>query len=196
MTVFELRSCVARQWSPQIGDPELTGWVTVLAYAVAALLSGLVWRRLADDPLRIFWGVLVVLLAFLAVNKQLDLQTVLTEAGKCLSRAQGWYDDRRVVQVAFIGTLLIVLLMAMGILLAVLRGRLAQNALAMTGLILVLGFVMVRAVSIHLVDQLIGSSSLGISNNFLFENAGLVLISVNAVLLLRHARNGSRVRPT
>ncbi|QBX33482.1 hypothetical protein E4191_01190 [Paracoccus liaowanqingii] len=193
MTVFELRSCVARQWSPQIGDPELTGWVTVLAYAVAALLSGLVWRRLADDPLRIFWGVLVVLLAFLAVNKQLDLQTVLTEAGKCLSRAQGWYDDRRVVQVAFIGTLLIVLLMAMGVLMAVLRGRIAQNALALAGLILVLGFVMLRAVSIHNVDQILGGASLGLSNNFLLENAGLVLIALNALWLLR--RPHGRLRP-
>ncbi|TGN67254.1 hypothetical protein E4L95_05545 [Paracoccus liaowanqingii] len=193
MTVFELRSCVARQWSPQIGDPELTGWVTVLAYAVAALLSGLVWRRLAGDPLRIFWGVLVVLLAFLAVNKQLDLQTVLTEAGKCLSRAQGWYDDRRVVQVAFIGTLLIVLLMAMGVLMAVLRGRIAQNALALAGLILVLGFVMVRAVSIHNFDQILGGASLGVSNNFLLENAGLVLIALNALWLLR--RPQGRLRP-
>ncbi|CAM3352500.1 hypothetical protein PANO111632_15855 [Paracoccus nototheniae] len=195
MTVFELRSCVAEQWVPQIGDPEVTGWVTVVSYLLAALLSALVWRRLADDPVRIFWGVLVVLLALLAVNKQLDLQTALTEAGRCLSQAQGWYDNRRAVQIGFIGSLLIVLVMAMGIIMAVLRDRLAQNALAVIGLTVLLAFVMVRAASIHRFDALFGTDSFGVSNNFLFENAGLVLIAINALMLLRRPQGQDQIRP-
>lgn len=195
MTVFELRSCVAERWVPQIGDPDVTGWVTVLAYLLATLLSALVWRRLADDPVRIFWGVLVVLLALLAVNKQLDLQTALTETGRCLSQAQGWYDNRRAVQIGFIGSLLIVLVMAMGIIMAVLRDRLAQNGLAVIGLTVLLAFVMVRAASIHRFDALFGTESLGVSNNFLFENAGLVLIAVNALMLLSRPQGQDQIRP-
>lgn len=195
MTVFELRSCVAERWVPQIGDPDVTGWVTVLAYLLATLLSALVWRRLAGEPVRIFWGVLVVLLALLAVNKQLDLQTALTETGRCLSQAQGWYDNRRAVQIGFIGSLLIVLVMAMGIIMAVLRDRLAQNALAVIGLTVLLAFVMVRAASIHRFDALFGNDSFGVSNNFLFENAGLVLIAVNALMLLRRPQGQDQIRP-
>ena len=26
-----LRACVSRDWTPAIGDPEVTGWLTVLA---------------------------------------------------------------------------------------------------------------------------------------------------------------------
>lgn len=195
MTLFELRACVARQWTPQIGDPDVTGWLTVVAYALTALLAGLVWRRHARDAVRIFWAVLVGLLVFLAINKQLDLQTALTEAGKCLARAQGWYDGRRVVQVAFIGALLIVLAMAMGVLMAVLRGHLARHLGALVGLGLVLGFVMVRAVSIHGFDHLLGAQSLGVPNNFLFETSGLVLISANALWLLRRPRPQGGIRP-
>ena len=29
-----LWTCVSQDWTPQIGDPEATGWLTVLAYLV------------------------------------------------------------------------------------------------------------------------------------------------------------------
>jgi hypothetical protein len=38
----------------------------------------------------------------LGINKQLDLQTALTEFGRVLADNQGWYDKRQVVQVWFI----------------------------------------------------------------------------------------------
>ncbi len=41
------------------------------------------------------------------MNKQLDLQSMLTAAGRCLSQLQGWYDERRVFQRDFIIGLLI-----------------------------------------------------------------------------------------
>ncbi len=47
-------SCAFAQWSPGLGDNYLMGWVTVLAYLLAAFASGLVARRLvgADPPVR------------------------------------------------------------------------------------------------------------------------------------------------
>ena len=185
MTIIELRGCIAGQWTPQIGDPDMTGWLTVLSYGATACLALTVWCGLKGRRGRVFWGVLVVLLAFLAVNKQLDLQTAMTAAGKCLARAQGWYDNRRVVQAVFIAALLATVCVSLSAAIRALRGRLSRNLLAVGGLAVLLAFVMVRAVSFHHFDILIGGTSLGVSNNFLFENAGLLLIAVNAVLLLR-----------
>jgi len=34
-------------------------------------------------------------MGFLAVNKQLDLQSFLTALGRCDARLQGWYETRR-----------------------------------------------------------------------------------------------------
>ncbi|WP_265501932.1 hypothetical protein [Paracoccus beibuensis] len=185
MTIFELGTCIGGQWSPQIGDPDVTGWLTVLSYSVTAFLALAVWRDLKGRRGRAFWAVLAVLLAFLAINKQLDLQSAVTAAGKCLARAQGWYANRRIVQVAFIAVLLAGVLVTLAGAMMALRGSLSRNLLAVVGLAILLGFVMVRAVSFHHVDLLIGSRSLGVPNNFLFENAGLLLIALNAVVLLR-----------
>ncbi|TJZ87712.1 hypothetical protein FA740_00605 [Paracoccus hibiscisoli] len=185
---MELQECVAGRWSPQIGDPDVTGWLTVLAYVLTAILSIAVWRRLAGRAGRVFWAVLVVVLAFLAVNKQLDLQSALTAAGKCLATAQGWYAERRAIQAGFIATLLATVVLGLVATMLMLRNSLGRDLLALLGLGIVLAFVMVRAVSIHRFDYLIGAQSLGVSNNFLFENAGLLLIALNAVLLLRRYR--------
>lgn len=184
MTGSELQACVMQRWSPQIGDPGLTGWLTVLAYAVCAMLALAVWRRLKGQRGRVFWAVLALLLAALAVNKQLDLQSAVTVTGKCLARAQGWYDHRRVLQALFIALVAGgALAMLLGLTVS-LRGRLRRNLLAAAGLTLVLSYVVVRAFSFHHFDRLIGAQNLGVTNNFLFENAGLVLIAVNAAWLL------------
>lgn len=193
MTGSELQACVMQRWSPQIGDPGLTGWLTVLAYAVCAMLALAVWRRLKGQRGRVFWAVLALLLAALAVNKQLDLQSAVTVTGKCLARAQGWYDHRRVLQALFIALVAGgALAMLLGLTVS-LRGRLRRNLMAAAGLTLVLSYVVVRAFSFHHFDRLIGAQNLGVTNNFLFENAGLVLIAVNAAWLLWR-RPGSAAR--
>jgi hypothetical protein len=94
------------RWEAGIGDPTVIGWVTVAAYAVAALLSLRCARR-AAEPLEFrFWAVLSVALVLLGINKQLDLQSLVTQVGRDLAFAQGWYENRRIVQAAFIGFLI------------------------------------------------------------------------------------------
>ena len=97
------------RWHPGIGDPTLIAWVTVVAYFVAAVLC---WRLAfvvgKGPPLEgrkqlcIFWTVFAVLMTFLGVNKQLDLQTWLTEFGRHLAKDEGWYGYRRPVQAFFV----------------------------------------------------------------------------------------------
>ena len=106
-----IAACVGDQWSPQIGDPTIAGWATVVAYALCAVLSFMALLRVEDRRERIFWGLVTLAMLTLGVNKQLDLQSVLTAAGRCLSQLQGWYEERRVFQRDFI----IGLLMAAGL---------------------------------------------------------------------------------
>lgn len=180
-----LAHCVSARWAPEIGDPTATGWLTVGVYCLGMLLAGAVWRRLPAGQGRGFWAAVTLLLAFLAVNKQLDLQSALTMTGKCLARAQGWYGDRRVVQQAVIAGVLLALVLGLLIGLRSLQGRLRRDAVAMAGLAVLCAFVAVRALSFHHFDRLIGLRDHGISVNFLLENTGLVLIALNAAALLR-----------
>lgn len=185
MTLSELQACVAERWTPQIGDPNVTGWLTVIFYLVAALLSLLVWRRLAGQRGRVFWGILTCILVFLALNKQLDLQSAVTAAGKCVARAQGWYGQRRMLQAGFIGAVLAASVLGLILMTLALRGGVARSLAAMIGLTLLLCFIMIRAISFHGFDHLIGARDLGVPYNFLFENFGLLLIALNAVMQLR-----------
>lgn len=184
----DLRNCIARSWTPQIGDPELTGWLTVLAYLICLVLAIMVLRRRPPAAARGLWGTIVILMALLAVNKQLDLQTAMTAAGRCIAFAQGWYDNRWLVQLAFIAGLFVFLLIAMTVTLRSLRGHLRANGVALLGLAVLCGFVMVRASSFHHVDSFLSMDFANIPFNFLFENTGLLLIALNALLLLKRGR--------
>ena len=93
-----IAACVDDRWSPQIGDPTVAGWGTVVAYAVCAVLGFMALTRAQDKRERIFWGLVTLAMLSLGVNKQLDLQSMLTAAGRCLSQLQGWYEERRVFQ--------------------------------------------------------------------------------------------------
>ena len=94
-------------WEPGIGDPTAVGWVTVVAYFLAAFLCWRAGRSVRANPgsgrERTFWWLFTAVLILLGFNKQLDLQTWLTLFGKHLAQEEGWYERRAIFQTAFIG---------------------------------------------------------------------------------------------
>ena len=183
-----LRACVARDWTPKIGDPEITGWLTVLSYVICLWLALMVLRRRPKGAVRGLWLSIAALMAFLGLNKQLDLQTALTATGRCMAQAQGWYDQRYLVQLAFIAGLVLGVVLALIWAAKTLRGAMQRNGLALFGLAVLCGFVLVRAVGFHHFDWLISMDFATVRANFWFENTGLVLIAINAIWLLRRGR--------
>jgi len=184
------------QWLPGIGDPTPIGWVTAVAYLVAAglcfaALPGVGrWRR--DPKLvrkeRILWWVLGLLLVFLGLNKQLDLQTAFTELARMLARDEGWYAKRRTFQEGFI--LAIVLWTGLGLGgLFYLTFRLSPwTRVAAAGTCLVAAYVIIRAASFHNVDLFIMSQVGGLRVNWIFELGGILIIIAAAGLRLRQLR--------
>ena len=173
-------------WSPGIGDPSLIAWLTVVAYFIVA---GLCFRNMrllgqenvADRKIMGLWLALGVLLVFLGINKQLDLQTALTEFGRILSRRMGWYGRRRYVQGVFVG---FVGATALGFVLwFLIRGRhlferMLFPCLGMCGLF---AFVLVRASSFHHIDHMLGLKFWGAKVNWVLEIGSLVIIALGAV---------------
>lgn len=185
----DLQVCALMRWSPGIGDPTAMGWVTVAVYLAAAAVALVVASR-APFPAAshrresLFWALLAAVLVALAVNKQLDLQSYLTALGRCAAQHQGWYDRRRFVQeTVILGLLLVMVLLAVG-LWRLMRGTLARNGVALAGLVLVLGFVAIRAVGFHHVDALIKMDVRNMRLNWLFELTGPVLIGLAGLWLL------------
>ena len=182
--IVTLQRCLGAGWSPRIGDPGLTGWLTVAAYGLCAVLAVMVVRRRPRVAGRGFWVLIALMMAALGINKQLDLQSALTATGRCAAKAQGWYDGRQTVQTAFIAVLAVLALIAFLAAMRALRGSLRPNAAALIGATLVGAYVMIRAVGFHHVDRVIGQDFGHLRVNFLLETTGLVLIALNAAALL------------
>lgn len=194
MTYTELSDCVFAHWTPTIGDPNWTGWATVAVYAFAFSLSLMVASIRQGIRRRWMWWLLAALLLFLGINKQLDLQTALTTAGRCLAYANGWYAKRRIVQEDFLLALAAFGIASLLLTFTVLGEAIRQSGIAFLGLCVLGTFVMMRAISFHHFDALLGMRAFGVTTNFIFENTGLVMICVNAILLIRRHRH-SRPRP-
>jgi len=120
------------------------------------------------------WRSISVLFLFLSINKQLDLQTALTEAGRYLAHYQGWYEQRQVVQLAFIAPIAVISLICIITLLVWVRDAPVSTWLALMGTTLVIVYVLIRAASFHHVDRLIGRTVLGFRWNWKREVATLV----------------------
>jgi len=167
-------------FQPGIGDPTFVGWLTVAAYFGTAALCGLVAVR-GRGRARWLWWSLALLLVVLGINKQLDLQSWFTAVGRAISRAQGWYGLRRMLQFWFIvavaGAFGALLLLAVWILRAEMR-RYWPALLGMSGL---LGFVLVRAASFHHVDLLINRRVIGVRINWLLELGAIGLVFAAAL---------------
>ena len=170
-------------WHVGIGDPTAFGWLTVLAYLVAA------WRCVvkADESKEFggnyqFWLFLAIGLLFLGINKQLDLQSWLTDTMRNSAKAHGWYEHRKSVQITFIG----LLAFGMAIVLFSLRLFFANswrhNKIAWIGIVLLCTFIVMRAASFSHFDILINQNILGIKINVMLELGAICLIILGTYL--------------
>jgi len=133
-----------------MGDPTWLGWFTTVAYVVAAGSCARAARAVSTAELHrrrlaCFWVLLALLLFALGVNKQLDAQTHFVNVMRDVAREQGWYHERQRYQRVFVLVLggvsvLGACALSMGLLPVWRRVR-----LALFGLVVLAGFVLLRA---------------------------------------------------
>lgn len=177
---------VIGNWSLGMGDPTWGGWLTVLLYGAAAWLCWQVLRGAAASALsmtsdeRWVWRVLFGAMVLLGVNKQLDLQSALTEMGRIVAEREGWYAERHRIQQAFVAGLAIVGLTLLVALAFLAWGSPSPTLLAMAGAVALMTFVLIRAASMHRVDALLGHSVAGLRVNWILEMGALLVIAGSA----------------
>jgi len=138
-----------------------------------------------------FWSIISVLMVLLGINKQLDLQSLFTEIGRQIARHQGWMDQRRDVQFWFIVVLGIIAMISFVLFIAAMRDLFKRYILAFVGLFVLISFIIIRAVSFHHVDELLGSRVFDIKMNWLLELTGIYTIFVAGIIDIIRLKNGS-----
>ncbi len=188
------------RWRPEIGDPSTMGWITVIAYGTAALTCWLAAIRCGRAPgtskgSRALWAMVGVLMAFLCVNKQLDLQSLLTDIGRVVSWHQGWYQERREYQKLFIVALLGGFTMTTSVVMMVYHDFWKRHVLLAIGLGFLCVFIAVRAISFHHFDVFLKWSPGGVRMNWLLELGGITLVWLAALFDYKSPRGLYRKPP-
>ena len=181
-------------WTAGIGDPSPIGWFTVAAYLVTAVLCSRAaaqagWSSHSAMGLgfteRQFWQAMALIFLGLGINKQLDLQSLLTEIGRVAARTEGWYGNRRTYQVLFIEALAVAAAGLVLVLLWIFRRSRPALKLAVLGLTFTTTFVVLRAASFHHVDQLLKHRLLGWRWNWIIELGGIAIVAIAALSYCR-----------
>jgi hypothetical protein len=191
------------RWSPGIGDPTVVGWVTVAAYFAAAVCCAVASRSLRGSGdsgrrrrERAIWGCLSAALFLLGINKQLDLQSAFTELGRILAKSEGWYKDRQVYQGLFILALGLAAFAVVCVLAYLARKLSAWTKLAVTGSVLIIAYVVIRAASFHHFDVFIQSRIFSIKMNWILELGGIAVVLWSALMRRKElAKRGSDRAP-
>lgn len=192
MTLAEFISQI--YWRPRIGDPTFMGWLTVAAYGLTAGLCFIVAKRLpaaaagvaaaegqeARGQRRLWFGVAVVM-AILCINKQLDLQSLLTNVGRILAHRGGWYELRRTIQFWFVVTVAVASVASFVFLVRKTRSVFRGRALLLLGLSMLLLFVVMRAASFHHVGVFLERRIFDLKLNWILELGSIALVAGSAV---------------
>lgn len=174
-------------WAFPAGDPTFVGWFTVVVYLLAAFLCHQARKSAqrcvpagADTFEPSFWGSLALICLSLAVNKQLDLQSVLTAVGRDVAKENGWYEHRRVVQKGLVFSAGVIGITSIALLLPRLLTASRWTWLGLIGLAMLTTFVLIRAASFHHVNALITQSIGGPALNHVLEIGALLVLGIAA----------------
>ncbi len=135
------------QWSPGVGDPTLAAWLIVIAYVVAAVLCWRAAQRVgAQQRLeRMWWVATSTALWGLGINKQLDLQTALTELGRMVTVALDIVSLRWLLRWSLVAVLALAALAVGTLLLRMTRRAPRPTRTAVLGVIGLMTFIVLRA---------------------------------------------------
>lgn len=177
-------TCSYPLWRHNFSDPTLLGWGICLIYACTAIFS---WRARHLSP-RPLWIMVAVIMLTLCLNKQLDLQILLTGAIKCHATEYAWLNYRDFAQIFLTGLIALSALLCTFTLWLLVRRDQDQHWLLLIGFVLLSIFGTLRMAQFA---DLVGTAGWLLGHPHIFEILGIAAILVNAIRRVPH-----RIRTT
>ncbi|MFL6735214.1 MAG: hypothetical protein ACJ8EY_11050 [Sphingomicrobium sp.] len=147
------------------------------AYGLVCLQMLIARRTSRDAGERAFWGGASLLLLFFAVAKATHLQGSISNWLRMTARGEGWYGSRATLQYA------VLLLIILGVVLVVMKVRTSPRrpkpniVAAGATMVVLVGFILIRAASIHEIDPAMTRSFTGIPFGWWMELAFLAILA-------------------
>lgn len=162
-----------------IQEPVLRTLLSAAYLAVSALSLAVAERGLPRE--RGSWRCVALALALLAAGKQLRLIDALTGAGRTAVTRAGWYPVHHDAQAVLACLLLIAFAALILVLVRRLRPAAANVRFAVGALALLIAFILLRAISIHRLDEWTIGVTGGMRRAWWFELGALLVICGSAL---------------
>jgi hypothetical protein len=104
------------------------------------------------------------------------IRTLRGGEGRPVTFAQHWYGERGVFQLWFVLTVATLWVVATTVLMISARRALTATRLALLGTTMLIAFALIRDISLHQIDTLIGARVIGVKIGSIVEVAGFALI--------------------
>lgn len=167
-------------WKPGIGDPSFMGWFTVFSYYLVAslcLLKMISRALLPGKKAWLFWAFMCLTMIVLGIIKQYNLLSAVTEMWRLIARHGGWMEQRWIFQVgAMILFFVISVIFSTFLYRRSLQFFSVQEKIAAFGLVYLVLFVGLRAISLHQFGTVLGWEIWGVRINWIAELFGIYWI--------------------
>ena len=175
------------EWQASIAHPAMSDWVTVAAYLIAVLASAFASRKAGERHQHrehSIWRIIALLMLALAINELLDLQSLVTIAGRASAHANGWYTERRTVQLVFVIVWGATVVSVGCVIFLAARNTHPAVRLALVGVALLGLFMFLRAPSIHHLDGIYARVAAWFGWAAFDEVAGFLVVTIAATLYI------------
>ncbi|MEQ8202545.1 MAG: hypothetical protein ABRQ31_02040 [Smithellaceae bacterium] len=167
-------------WKPGIGDPSFMGWFTVFSYYLVAslcLLKMISRALLPGKKAWLFWAFMCLIMIVLGIIKQYNMLSAVTEMWRLIARHGGWMEQRWIFQVgAMILFFVISVIFSTFLYRRSLQFFSVQEKIAAFGLVYLVLFVGLRAISLHQLGTVLGWEIWGVRINWIAELFGIYWI--------------------
>lgn len=148
------------RWKLGIGDPTIEGWLICTLYFIGFILSLKKSIHVKDNCTisHKTWTFVSLILLFLSLNKQLDLQTLISDTGRAIAINLELMEQRHIFKQAFI---LVLALFGIIFLIRYKENVVSFNKnyhLAFVGMVTLITFVFLRAISFHIFSDTLNNT--------------------------------------
>lgn len=140
------------RWFGLAGDPTIIAWIVTVVYAIAGWTSHTAAvqakRQRRSRANLLFWRAMLIAMILLGLNKQLDLQSLMLDCGRTLSREGGWFAYRRVAERSFAAVVAASLVLLLTLTILRMRSPRLDMIISISGIAALVCFILLRTGSI------------------------------------------------
>jgi hypothetical protein len=162
------------RWKLCFGDPTFIGWLLTGIYLLIGMFALRRSYKLAECSGE--WFAMGALMLFFSFNKQLDLQTLISDVGRWIATSLGLMEQRHLFKIFFMLAMVLCIVLTIWYLRKTVLVFFRQFKLTVVGLAGFIIFIILRASSFHLFSD---GFNLFLTNVYFFS-----ILELNSLLII------------